>query len=740
MKQSSLKTYLQLFVVICVFAASIAYAEGIECLNDYWATSKEQVLVYPTFNLSELDKEKAKKQTDDYAKFLGQFGQVEVIADNDFNFTSEFDKKVVILIGSEHSNSFLHDNANELLASSSQDIPIELCGKQWTNKDIGAIFLNQFQGHLAVVDYLPDLDFIFSSSYVFQGPTEFVVFNSLCFSGFSDSYLARGYFNKTGGKWTIAEKKFEEMIPDEYVLYVREKKGETALEPGDVLESINGIGINTININKVLDELKDKEKTASLIRDGNKISVKIQDQDINNAKINACPSKMPVFEDEIVKAEFQRIIETFSAAYVDPFDYMKTQAFEKACQTLKASVDKKSLTYIELINRLARFYSSFNDGHAYWNLNDQYLQTEFVLSGKRVFPFQPILVGNELYVPENSFGLPKGGVILQINGRKVSQILNDLSQLFTGDTFAHKLSTISQTDFSDYYYLFYSEEKAFNLQISSEGKTAEYSVKAVPFTQRENRLPQDKEDCVISTPTADLLVLRINSFQGSDEYKQAINTAFEQLEKEGIPNLAIDLRGNGGGSTDVLCLLAEKLISGEYRVYKACRVKRSKAAEDSGHVFGADVPYGEKYPYTVTSTFKGGEKVYSGNLFVITGPKTFSTAFDAAAVLRVNCKAVLVGEPAGGKIIQTGNHFMMNLFKKGIQVSVPYKDFLPAMPTITDYASTSPDAILEPDHLVLANEKTIKNDIDPCVEFIKTYISERKKFDELHQPSTEKSN
>jgi len=729
---------MRLFFMIFVLSAAVVCAEGIECLNDYYGTSKEQVLVYPTFNLSEAAKEKVYKQAREHAKSLENFGSVELIADKDFKFTVELDKKVVLLVGTEHTNFFLHENANELLASSSQKVPIELCGKQWTDKDIGAIFLNPFQGHLAIVDYLPDLDTLDSLSRIAFGPTAFVVFNSLCFMNQLDFYRARGFFKKDGDKWSIAKKKFEEKIPDEYVLYVRAKNGETVLEPGDVIEAINGIRVNTINIDEVL-EMDDKEKTASLIRDGKAISVKIKDQEFNNAKFNACPAKMPNFEAESVKAEFQRMVETFSTAYIDPFDYMKTPAFEKACRTLKASVDVSSLSYVELVNRLARFYSSFNDGHTYWNLNNKYLESDYILNGKKVFPFQPILAGNELYVPENSFGLPKGGLISTINGRKVSQILNDLSQLFSGDTFAHKLSTISQTDFSNYYYLFYSEEKIFNLAISSEGKIVEYTVKAVPFLQRENRLPQVEEDCVVSKPSSDLLVLRINSFGITDEYTKEINAAFEQLEKEKIPNLAIDLRGNGGGDTNALCMLMEKLTESEYRVYQACRVKRSKAAEESGCVFDDTLPYGEKFSYSITSPYKGGEKAYSGKLFVIMGPMTFSTAFDAAAILRENCKAVLVGEPAGGKIIQTGNHFKMNLFMKGIKISVPYKDFLPAMSTITDYASTSPDAILEPDHLVLANEKTIKNDVDPCVEFIKTYISERKKFDKQHQPLTEKN-
>jgi hypothetical protein len=716
-----------------LFCTSAGKADDeMNSLNAFYEKFPNLTLVYPSLGLSTTEGAKVLADIEAYSKFLSQWGKVNMVKDSDFTISSS-PANGILIFGTENSNSVLKTFKGELLARS-QAKGFSICGKRWDKEDVGAIFLNHLGERWVAVFYLPNLNFLERISSVFHGPTGFVIFNPISFSGNPNAILAEGNFLKEDKTWVIDETTYREIDPIDEMAVVKVPAKNSSLYKGDILHSIDGKEIKASNFSFLLGKLDgNKNYQGTVIRTGKTMTLKLSPTEIQESGIHFLPAEIPEIHRAEVISEFARLRTVFQESYIDPFDLLASKTFLLNFQKSPFIPPGSKINLLDFYKLLARFASALNDGHAYIDTRKArtFLDTDILLRSRRLFPFQPLISGTKLFVPENSLKIPKGSEIRKINHRPTEEVLARMAEFASGDTFPHKLSEFALEGFSDFYCFAFGEEPQFTLEMNSSGKAITLTVPGAFLFDRENQaLPPEKEP--ITELASDVLLLRIDSFSPSQEFSKLIADTFKKLKKTGVPNLVLDLRQNGGGSTDALQELFSHLISSDYRVYQFCRVKRSRWAEKKGYVFAEDNPFGEKYLYNITSTTPGGKDVYSGRVFVIIGPMTFSTAFDCAALLKELRNAVLVGEAAGGKMVQSGNHFQIPTLNFGMTISVPYKDFLPSLKSLKDYSSTNPKLGLEPDHAVFVTGDSIRRGVDPCLEFVKDFLRKEGEFKTLH--------
>lgn len=737
MKTDSWHIRLLAGILVCtgylIFAIPAVFAGAPATLNEFYETYPKLALVCPTYGMSPASAANVLAHVEGYATVLRQWGEVEVVKDTEFT-CDESSATGALILGTERSNAFLARRKSELLAGLANG-RMTLCGKSWNAKDLGAIFLNPFGSKIMAVVYLPDLGFIDHVSDVFHGPTGFVVFNHVAFGGNPQAFLARGDFSMSTQPWTIDPSSYAEQEPLDEMVVVRSISGNSPMAGGDILKTLHGKKIMASNFSFNLSQLdQEKRVSVSVLRAGRPVSLAISPKEFGRSEFIFLPASIPELPRSEIIDEFSRLRTIFREAYIDPFDLLASGAFPMGDEHSLCLPAGVTISLLNCYKALARFASSFSDGHAYIDTKGlrACVAAEVLLVNGKVFPFQPIISGARMFVPQNSLGIARGSEILAVNRRPAGEVLQKMSEYASGDTFAHRLSEFADEGFSDFYYLAFGAESRFQLDLKISGKKSGRSVVAVPLFSRENfASPMEREP--VQEVASGLLLLRIDSFSGSDQYTKMLDSAFQKLRDGKIPNLAIDLRQNRGGSTDVLCELFSYLIPEEYRIYKICRVKRSKLAESHGSVFDPEnTSCGAKASYKVTWTFPGGTNVYPGRIFVLVGPKTFSTAFDCAAMLRELRGAKLVGEAPGGKMIQSGDHFQMPVFKHGMTISVPYKDFLPNLKSLDGYETTKPDQILEPDCPVFETGDSIRLGIDPCLERVKDLMTQERHFRALH--------
>ena len=716
-----------------LFSSSPANAGEVNSLNAYYETFPNLILVYPTLDLSTASQTEVLMDVESYAKFLRQWGKVTVIKDADFSM-SQSPEDGVFIIGTEHSNAVLKKYKNELSAKCNGKV-FSFFGRKWFCEDIGAIFLSSLENRLAIALYLPDLRFLRRFSDVFHGSTEFLIFNSVCFSGDPQVFIAKGNFKKTGKSWNIDENSLKEMDPiDEMVVVALPAKG-SLLRKGDILKTLDGNVLKRSTFFYIVGRLNEKNVyEMSILRAGKTISLKIAPKEINDSKMAFFPMKIPQFLESKLVAEFARLKGIFQECYIDSFDRLVFNSFPVVFPKAPSTTGNSKVSLLDFYKSLARFASAFHDGHTYINTDQlrAFLQADVLLRAGRLFPFQPVIGGTKLFVPENSFHISKGSEILKINGRPTVDVLAKLAEYSSGDTLSHQCSEFAFKGFSDFYCLAFGEEAVFVLELKTGEKLVSVTIPAVGLFDREVLSHQSDRDPV-SEIASGLLLLRIDSFSTGKEFSTLVDTAFKKLMDKEIANLAIDLRRNGGGSTEALCELFSHLVSSDYQIYKMCRVVRSKLGEKEGLVFEESTPYGKKTIYQITSRDSGGKDVFSGRVFVLIGPQTFSTAFDCAVMLKELRGAVLVGEAAGGRMVQSGSHLQVPVLSHGMTISVPYKDFLPNLKSLKDFASTPFELVVEADYEVSETEKSIQSGLDPCVEFLKDFLRREKQFRSLHQ-------
>lgn len=117
----------------------------------------------------------------------------------------------------------------------------------------------------------------------------------------------------------------------------------------------------------------------------------------------------------------------------------------------------------------------------------------------------------------------------------------------------------------------------------------------------------------------------------NDEYRAAVKAFFDDVKTNRISNIAVDLRGNGGGLSSVADIFISYLNVDEYKMWSGYNRRGGKL--DS---FNAE-------------TVKVSKKAdaFSGKVYVMTDVSTFSAAMDFAMLVGDNNIAEIVGEASG---------------------------------------------------------------------------------------------
>lgn len=135
-----------------------------------------------------------------------------------------------------------------------------------------------------------------------------------------------------------------------------------------------------------------------------------------------------------------------------------------------------------------------------------------------------------------------------------------------------------------------------------------------------------------------LAVLTLKRCRISDHYKSVIREMFTEIKEKNIQNLAIDLRGNGGGDTYVVNELFKYLpIDTYYQCDNFRKVRWNYLTFDQGGK---------------TKNKRNTELEFDGNLYVLTDEKSFSAAMVFAEMIVDNGLGKVIGESPA----ETCNH------------------------------------------------------------------------------------
>lgn len=698
------------FIFNLVF--SFCWSNSTLTINDYYNTSENTVVVWPSIGLKDIKSIPSDIQK--FTKTLSQWGNVQSVRDEEFNI-NEYLQQVIYIIGTEKTNFFLQRNANQLLPHTAGG-RIHLLDKSWPENGSSLLSLNRFNDRTTLILYTDSTENVARVFDVSHGMTSFLVFNDLCMITSPEDYLARGNLEKIDGKWSITDYSAKQIIPHQYV--VSAIGGDFGLSVGDIILKYANKDIYTYNLSYILNEPEDVETQLIFSRAGEIMQQEIKPSTLFGGDYSfvQVASTVPLLTGQSIKEGLNNYVELMERAWVDTWNLIGSPKWGEMKAKYLNQTDEAQQDLVDVWVILNKLISDMNDGHVYANLNEimPFLIRKMLDVNAFLFPFQPLISGGKMYVPENDLGLPKGAQIMAVNGEFGGKLIKNMAGLCSGDCLEHKITDFDTKNFSLWLYLLNGGNKKYKLLLYDDDRRFFVTVNGRSYFQIENSLTISDAGTIEIAP--EVLLLTLHSFDNSTI--PFIEEALTKLQTGNYKSFVLDLRNNGGGSTMVADTLLKGLMLKPYRYYKATRNRRSLEAEKDGMEFEPDVAYGQRDFWSVVSEVKNNENAFKGDIYVLTSPKTFSAAFDVSLVLQQHRGAKLVGGSPGGLFIQTGNHFTANLFDYGLHTSVPYKDFLSNQDYFADYDSTPRSAQLIPDYEIFYTSSLIKQNIDPQMNFL----------------------
>ncbi|MDE6586263.1 MAG: hypothetical protein K2K80_06260, partial [Clostridia bacterium] len=268
----------------------------------------------------------------------------------------------------------------------------------------------------------------------------------------------------------------------------------------------------------------------------------------------------------------------------------------------------------------------------------------------------------------------QGYDISAINGKTVKQIYEDAKPYYcyeTEDWINIDLGSLETLDFLGY-------SAPFIYTWSNGENTIEETYTASDFVswnefveiRNEYHTPSEPKDFVYYDidEQKSLAVLTLTECNYNQAYIDCVNAMFTEVKQKNIQNVAVDLRGNGGGSS---------MVGNEFIKYLPV---------DSYY----DGPYDWRWGFIdfhsspEISNNRYNNLLFDGNVYVLTDYGSFSAAKDFAMLIQDNHLGKIVGEPSANAVNSYGEITYFYLPNTGLYIQISTKKWYRIDSTNTD--------------------------------------------------------
>ncbi|MFO0985050.1 MAG: S41 family peptidase [Planctomycetota bacterium] len=188
-------------------------------------------------------------------------------------------------------------------------------------------------------------------------------------------------------------------------------------------------------------------------------------------------------------------------------------------------------------------------------------------------------------------------------------------------------------------------------------------------------------------------------------YRKTLADFFAAVHEQGIARIAVDLRANGGGNSQVVDEFLGYLDVDQYTSFGGKVRGSAAAAEQRGGAAAGIVEHapGPRGNQRRTST------PFRGELLVAVGKHTFSSGNWFAVVVQDNKLGKVVGEPTGNSPSSFGDTLSFTLPHSALSYTLSYKQWVRPDP------SRDPAPCLLPDVTVVKTRQHVIDGVDPIL-------------------------
>src|SRR5215470_16185715 len=289
------------------------------------------------------------------------------------------------------------------------------------------------------------------------------------------------------------------------------------------------------------------------------------------------------------QADFDLMRKALEEAHGGLYRFSTKAEMDKAFEAQRAKLSRP-VTKLEFLAALAETLANIRCGHT-GVMSDS--ETQSTVADALMFPLRVLIEEQRLMVvsndTQNDQTIRPGMEILEINGRKSSDIINHIMPLMAtdGDIETCKRMRI-QGAFARYYWLLVEQVGEFTVKArDAAGKTVTaqlIGVKDADRAKNQNPVNAEAQTNIAKLEWSrenlslrflkdpDVAQIHIRGFGGQD-YPQWIEDTFKTLREKGTKALILDLRGNGGGADMYGAMLVSYLTDKPFRYFDHINVK-----------------------------------------------------------------------------------------------------------------------------------------------------------------------
>lgn len=422
------------------------------------------------------------------------------------------------------------------------------------------------------------------------------------------------------------------------------------------------------------------------------------------------------------------------------------------------SLIKDSLTETGFRNVLSYALSGIGCGHTTIKPSKAYARAN--RSSSRFFPLVLKLWPDTAFVIANLHRkdslLKHGALVHAIDGMPMQKVVDTLFQHLSTDGYntTHKYQVLSNRGgFGNAYTALFGNRARYKIeftdlqgerhtvmvpayQVVRDTTVRKQTVKPVPLPRRERRkvVAQGSRSLTIDSLNT-LALMDLGSFAHGYKLRRFFRQSFRELEQRRTPNLAIDLRGNGGGIVTYSNLLTRYLVNRPYKladslyaVRRASAYTRYRHQRLANSLFLLSFTRKKKdgnyhFTYYERKRFHPKKKNhFNGNVYLLTGGNTFSAATLVAGTLRPQANVTIVGEETGGGAY--GNNAWLipdvTLPRTGVRFR------LPLFRLVVNKDQPNTGMGIQPEVMARPNTYNLRQEVDFKMEKVKALVRENK--------------
>lgn len=367
-----------------------------------------------------------------------------------------------------------------------------------------------------------------------------------------------------------------------------------------------------------------------------------------------------------MKEDFDYLVKTLKNVHpktIDGFSIEQNSIINKVYEKIE-----NPMTAEEFFFLFHELVISFEDGHTFTQLGKT--------NGYLNVPVEWLNGG--IYIVEDTDILKKGDKIVSISGKDEDELLGIFKKIISPEN-VFWVKAISKYFFFQASYLRHfgliNNDDIMSLDIERDGVIHSVNIPVIeklPRTDNENA--RDWVGWNIEEDS-NLAVIYFDKCVYDDEVDDILRNFFKAVSDNGIENIALDLRKNSGGRTELVKQFLKYLDVEKYYTLTSS-IRYSKEMKEFGY-YEKDSGYVENERKIRTNKkIEDSSLLFSGNVYVLTSFKTFSSANWFSLIIKDNNIGKIIGEPTGNATTRFGDSPMFTMPNTGFAFQVSHKKFI----------------------------------------------------------------